>query len=135
MTSDAEVCFVAGVHLRMLREIAARLDQHGVHSEGRAILDVVETITHAKRGVSTGSAARMLGVTPQTIRNWVRGGVLAGWYDNTGHVLVARDALEPAIAMRSALPMTDVPIVADEEIDAEIAAMRAERRRSSAAAR
>ena len=31
--------------------------------------------------------------------------------------------------------MTDVPFVADEEIDAEIAAMRAERRRSSAAAR
>jgi hypothetical protein len=125
---------VTGVQLRALREVAVRLDEQGLHAESGTILSVVEAVTRA-RGVSTGDAARVLGVTQQTVRNWVRAGVLAGWCDATGHFLVAPDALGPARAMRSALAEADRPQVSDVDIDAEIAAVRAERRQRSVTAR
>lgn len=77
--------------------------------------------------VPASKAAEILIVTPQTIRNWVRAGILPGRRDSTGHYFVPLDVLEPAIQMKQLMP--DVPdgTYSDEEIDAAIDAVRARR--------
>ena len=133
MSIDVEVSVVTGVQLRALREVAVRLDEQGLHAESGTILGVVDAVARKRVGASTGEAAHVLGVTQQTVRNWVRAGVLAGWCDETGHFLVAPDALALARTMRGVLAETHRTEVSEGEIDVEIAAVRAERRRRSGA--
>lgn len=78
------------------------------------------------------TAAEILRVTPQIIGNWVRGGILPGRWDRSGDCYVSLDALEPAIRMRQAWPDPPARQFTDEEIDAEIEAVRAERRARAA---
>ena len=134
MSIDVEVSVVTGVQLRALREVAVRLDEQGLHAESGTILGVVDAVARKRTGVSTVEAAQVLGVTQQTVRNWVRAGILAGWCDATGHFLVTPDALVPARTMRRVLAETHRTEVSDGDIDVEIAAVRAERRRRRVAA-
>jgi hypothetical protein len=75
-------------------------------------------------------AAAVLHVTPQTIRNWVKRGVLSGRIDEASHVFVDAAALQPAIERDAALPYLpdSAPDFSIEEINAEIAAFRTEPR-------
>lgn len=79
--------------------------------------------------------ARILGVTPQTVRNWVRGGVLPGRRDQTGHFYVHAKALTHALEMQAAFATAPRVEITGAEIDAEIEAVRAERRERTAARR
>jgi hypothetical protein len=121
--------------LTQLETLARRLDAHGLDDESQALRALADSVRRSKRDVPASVAAAILHVTPQTVRNWVRSGILAGRQDPTGHFLVAVDSLEPTIALDLAHP--DVPDelanVSDEEINAEVDAVRAARRARAAA--
>jgi hypothetical protein len=111
-----------------LGTVAERLDAKGLTDESQILRQVLAELQRAPREVPASTAAEILEVTPQTIRNWVRGGILPGRRDRTGHVYVPLDALESSLRLRQVLPDRPAGTVTDEEIDAEIEAVRAERR-------
>jgi predicted site-specific integrase-resolvase len=119
--------------LDQLQALIARLERYGVVDEAQSLREVVHAITNGRREVPASVAARILHVTPQTIRNWARAGILAGRQDQTGHFYVSLDELEPAVQLDLAKPELPLELddITDEEIAAEIAAVRAERRRSA----
>lgn len=57
-----------------------------------------------------------------------------GRQDKTGHFHVSLDALEPAIRLNQLMPNVpeELAAISDAEIDAEIEAVRAARRRAAA---
>ena len=71
-------------------------------------------------------AAAILGVTPQTVRNWVKRGTVPGEVDATGHILVEARALQNAVDLSAALPDWDGEPVGEDIINAEIEAIRSE---------
>ena len=111
-----------------LADVAARLDAKGLSDESRRVRAVLAQLELAPHEVPAAAAAEILAVTPQTVRNWVRGGLLPGRRDRTSHFYVPVDALEPAIRLREVLPDQPTGPITDEDIDAEIEAMRRERR-------
>jgi len=111
-----------------LADVAARLDAKGLADESRRVRAVLAQLELASQEVPASTAAEILAVTPQTVRNWVRGGLLPGRRDRTSHFYVPVDALEPAIRLREVLPDQPTGPITDEDIDAEIEAMRRERR-------
>ncbi len=115
-------------HIAALADVAARLDAKGLPDESRRVRAVLAQLELAPREVPASAAAEILAVTPQTVRNWVRGGLLPGRRDRTGHFYVSVDALEPAIRLREVLPDQPAGAITGEEIDAEIEAVRRERR-------
>jgi hypothetical protein len=116
--------------LGQLEALARRLDAHGLADEAQALRAVAASVRRSEREVPASVAAAILHVTPQTVRNWVRNGVLAGRQDPTGHFLVAVDSLEPTLALGLAHPVVpdELANVSDDEINAEIEAVRAARR-------
>ncbi len=129
------ISLVTHEQLVTLKALADRLDAKGIAYESRVLREVLAQLQAGQREVSASVAAEILEVTPQTIRNWVRGGILPGRRDRTGRFSVSLDALEPAIRMRQAWPDPPARQFTDEEIDAEIEAVRAERRARAALAR
>jgi hypothetical protein len=123
---------VSHEHIAALADVAARLDAKGLADESRRVRAVLAQLEQVPREVPASAAAAILAVTPQTVRNWVRGGLLPGRRDRTGHFYVPVDALEPAIRLREVLPDRQVGPITDEEIDAQIAAVRRERRERQA---
>ena len=113
-----------------LERVASRLEATGLSEESRLIRDVLSSVQAHDAEYSAAEAAEILGVTPQTIRNWVRGGIIPGRQDLTRHFFVPKQALEGALALLSALPEHPLEI-SDAEVDAEIEAVRAERRTRS----
>ena len=121
--------------VRMLHAVVERLRGRGLRWESEALQQVLADLERPRTALPTGEVAALLHVTPQTVRNWVRAGVLAGWKDaTTGRVFVSSASLAPALVQRRVLPDAPVPGVPDEEIDAEIAAARAARRRGASSA-
>lgn len=52
----------------------------------------------AKIFLTTGEVAEMLGVSGQTVRNWIRAGVLKGYRLNpSGRILIKQEDLEDAV--------------------------------------
>ena len=115
-------------HIEALADVVARLDAKGLADESRRVRAVLAQLDHAPRELPAAAAAEILAVTAQTVRNWVRGGLLPGHRDRTGHFYVPVDALEPAIRLRAVLPDQPAGEITDEEIDAEIEGVRRERR-------
>jgi hypothetical protein len=111
-----------------LSAILERLDARGLKEESHALREVVTQLQRSPEEVPASTAADILMVTPQTIRNWVRAGTLPGRRDATGHFLVRLDALEPAIRLNELLPDVAAGSYSDEEIDAAIEGVRARRR-------
>lgn len=114
--------------MEALDHVAERLDARGLRDESHLLRQVVAQVRGAPREVPASTAAEILHVTPQSIRNWVRNGTLPGRQDSTGHFWVSLDALEPAIRLSEVMPDVPEGTFTDEEIDAEIEAVRAERR-------
>ncbi len=113
--------------LRSMESVAERLERQGLAAES----EILRSIIHAgeeRREVRASVAAGILHVTSQTIRNWVKQGRLAGRIDETGHVLVRVESLEPAIELDQAMPAEpeSAPQVSVDEILSEIEAHRAE---------
>ena len=111
-----------------LRHLAEQLEARGLRQESQALGALLGELDVVPEWVGTAEAAEILLVTQQTVRNWVRAGVLPGRRDPTGHVHVARDALLPALRQRDASPTRAAVAISDDEVDVEIAAFRAERR-------
>jgi hypothetical protein len=114
--------------LETLRNVARTLDQRGLKEESAALWSV---LTASRRDeVRASVAASILRVTPQTIRNWVKRGTLDGRTDATGHVYVQAASFVQAIEMEAILPRRTAtePDLSDDDINAEIAAYRAEQR-------
>lgn len=110
--------------IEALGAVAARLDAQGLVEESRVVRDVLRHLEPAPRELRAAAAAEILAVTPQTIRNWVRAGVLPGRRDKTGHFHIPVDALAPAIHLRRTLPDQPTSAVTAADIDAEIEAAR-----------
>jgi hypothetical protein len=127
-TRGVVIGLVTDEQIAALADVAARLDAKGLADESRRVRAVLDQLEQAPREIPASAAAEVLAVTPQTVRNWVRGGLLPGRQDRTGHFYVPVDALEPAIRLREALPDQPAGPITDEEIDAEIEAVRRERR-------
>ena len=115
--------------LSAIRRLAARLEKRGLSAESRELRSIVDA-SGERREIKASDAAALLQVTPQTVRNWVRRGVLTGRVDQTGHVLVELDALRAAIEIDAAMAYREgsATEVTDEEILAEIDAYRSERK-------
>ena len=115
--------------MNSIRRLAERLEKKGLAAEGRRLRSIISP-EGEKNELKASEAAAVLHVTSQTIRNWVRSGLLDGRVDHTGHIFVPVSALRPAIEMDAAMPYrsASAPEIADDEILAEIAAYRSERR-------
>lgn len=75
----------------------------------------------SRRNLTTGEAAAILGVTPQTVRNWVD----RGWLPSQRTSLVGRrripmDALEPALAIARSRRQVVRASLSDAHIDAAL---------------
>jgi hypothetical protein len=116
--------------IEMLGAVAERLEASGLKEDSRILQEVLAQLERTPREVPASTAAEILHVTSQTIRNWVRGGILPGRQDRTGHFYVSVDALEPTIRLNQLMPNVSEELAAtsDDEIDAEIQAVRAGRR-------
>jgi helix-turn-helix protein len=120
--------------IEVLGAVAERLEARGLKDEGRMLREVLAQVQSTPREVPASTAAEILRVTPQTVRNWVRGGILPGRQDRTGHFHVSLDALEPTIRLNRLMPNVpeELATISDDEIDAEIQAVRAARRMAAA---
>jgi hypothetical protein len=122
------VALVSQEQIEALSAVLERLDAKGLAEESRALREVLGQLRNNPQEVPASTAAEILMVTPQTVRNWVRAGTLPGRRDATGHFLVRLDALEPTIRLSQIMPDVAVGAYTDEEIDAAIEAVRARRR-------
>ncbi len=114
---------------RSIEELARRLELRGLVSESQTLRDILRTGSE-RREVRASDAARILHVTSQTIRNWVKQGRLAGRIDDTSHVFVAVEALQPALELDAAMPYRppSEPDAGIDEVLDEIEAHRSSRR-------
>jgi hypothetical protein len=119
---------VSQEQIEALSAVLERLDAKGLHEESRTLREVVAQLKAKPQEVPASTAAEILRVTPQTVRNWVRSGTLPGRRDPTGHFYVRLDTLEPAIRLNQLMPDVPTGTYTDEEIDAAIEAVRARRR-------
>ncbi len=127
------VAIVSQEQIDALSAVLERLDARGLAEESRAWRDVVTQLKAKPQGVPASAAAGVLRVTPQTVRNWIRAGILDGHRDGSGHFFVHVDTIERAIRLTQLMPDVPAGAYTDQEIDDAIDAVRA-RRRSGASA-
>ncbi len=113
----------------LARAAAAELRERGQDDRAEAIEALVEATREetipALDFLTTTRAGLVLGVTGQTIKNWVREGQLAGFRVG-GRVVVPREAVEEYVRRaRGSLDLEEIP-------DAEAADLVAEGRRPPA---
>lgn len=128
------IALVNQEQIETLSAIVERLDAGGFAEEGRMLREVVAQLGASQQEVPPSTAAKILRVTPQTVRNWVRAGIVPGRRDRTGHFHVRLDALEPTIRLNQLMPSVEknLATITDEEIEAEIQAVRAARQITAA---
>lgn len=104
-----------------------RLEAQGLRDEARVMLDLIAEVQalqpqSERQFYTTAEAGRLIGVTPQTIKNWVARGLLAG-YRLGGRIVIPRAALDEyrdlGAAMRAIEPLPPI-----EEIVRDIRAGR-----------
>ena len=85
----------------------------------------VRTLVGPARGnLSTSEAAEFLGVTPQTVRNWVDRGWLEGTRHRLGRRQIPIEALSAAIEMRAAQRRIVREHLTESDLDARLAEAR-----------
>lgn len=104
-----------------------RLEAQGLRDEARVLLDLVAEVQalqprSERQFYTTAEAGRLIGVTPQTIKNWVARGLLAG-YRLGGRIVIPRAALEEYRALGAAMQAIE-PLPSTEEIVRDIRAGR-----------
>ena len=114
---------------RSIEELARRLERRGLVPESQTLRDILR-LGGERREVRASVAARILHVTSQTIRNWVKQGRIPGRIDDTSHVFVMVEALQPALELDAAMPHQPLsePEVAVDDVLVEIEAHRSSRR-------
>jgi hypothetical protein len=122
-------CVLTERDVKSIIQLAQRLESQGLVAESETLRAIL-SVGSSRREVRAAVAAEILQVTPQTIRNWVKRGIIPGRIDDTGHVFVYGEALRPAIDIHAATPYlpSDAPHLSIDAINAEIEAHRAERR-------
>lgn len=102
--------------LDLARTTAAELRNQGQAERARAIEALVDVAREesipALDFLTTTKAGTLLGVTGQTIKNWVRDGRLAG-YRVGGRVVIPREAVDKYV--RRARGSLDLEVISDEE--------------------
>jgi len=76
---------VTSEQIEALDAVAERLDARGLVEESRTLRALLAQLQRTPREVPASTAAEILHVTPQTVRNWVRSGILPGRRDRTGN--------------------------------------------------
>lgn len=104
-----------------------RLEERGLRDEARVMLDLIAEVQalqpQAERQFyTTSEAGRLIGVSAQTVKNWVARGLLAG-YRLGGRVVIPRAALEDYRALGAALQAIE-PLPPVEQIVEDIRAQR-----------
>ncbi|MBI4319900.1 MAG: hypothetical protein HY675_15530 [Chloroflexi bacterium] len=120
-------CVLTKREIQSIHRLAQQMEKQGMVAESTTLRNILRV--GSERGeVRASVAAQILHVTPQTVRNWVRRGLLHGRIDDTGHIYVATEELRSAIEMDAAMPYrpASAPDISTEDILAEIAAERAE---------
>lgn len=99
-----------------------RLEAQGLREEARVMLDLIAEVQalqpQAERQFyTTSEASRIIGVSAQTIKNWVARGLLAG-YRLGGRVVIPRAALDDYRPLGAALqaiePLPPVEQIVDD---------------------
>lgn len=108
-------------------EAQRRLEERGLRDEARVMLDLIAEVQALhpqteRRFYTTAEAGRLVGVTPQTIKNWVARGLLAG-YRLGGRVVIPRAALEEYRSLGEALADIE-PLPPVEQLVSDIRARR-----------
>ncbi len=104
-----------------------RLEAQGLRDEARVMLDLIAEVQalqpqSERQFYTTPEAGRLIGVTPQTIKNWVARGLLAG-YRLGGRIVIPRAALDEYRELGAAMRAID-PLPPIEEIVRDIRAGR-----------
>lgn len=98
-------------------EVQQRLEAQGWHAEAQVVGRLLKVLT-AQPGhqlyYTTTEAAGLVGVTPQTIKNWVSRGILQG-YRLGGRIVIPRAALEDYRPLAEASKALE-PMPSEEEI-------------------
>ncbi len=98
-------------------EVQRRLEAQGWHAEAEVVGQLLKALA-AQPGrrlyYTTTEAAELVGVTPQTIKNWVARGILKG-YRLGGRVVIPRTALADYRPLAEASKALE-PLPAEEEI-------------------
>lgn len=97
--------------------VQRRLEEHGWHDEAQVVERLLKALV-AQPGrqlyYTTTEAAELVGVTPQTIKNWVARGLLQG-YRLGGRMVIPQAALESYRPLAEASKALE-PMPSDEEI-------------------
>lgn len=93
--------------LELAQDAQRRLEQQGLRDEARLMRELAAEVQALqprteRQFYTTVEAGRLIGVSSQTIKNWVARGLLVG-YRLGGRVVVPRAALEEYRALGSAL--------------------------------
>lgn len=104
-----------------------RLEERGLRDEARVMLDLIAEVQALqpqteRQFYTTSEAGRLIGVSAQTVKNWVTRGLLAG-YRLGGRVVIPRAALEDYRPLAAALQAIE-PLPPVEDIVADIRAQR-----------
>lgn len=115
--------------LERAQDAQRRLEEQGLRDEARVMRELAAEVQALQPQVerqfyTTAEAGRLIGVSPQTIKNWVARGLLAG-YRLGGRVAIPRTALEEYRALGSALQAIE-PL---PSVDQVVRDVRAGRRR------
>lgn len=104
-----------------------RLEERGLRDEARVMLDLIAEVQALqpqteRQFYTTSEAGRLIGVSAQTVKNWVARGLLAG-YRLGGRVVIPRAALEDYRPLAATLQAIE-PLPPVEDIVADIRAQR-----------